>query len=87
MTPGLVKVYRQTPEIDKRAALPCGNSLFVHQIDPVITQVGGFYLWYYGLSYTLGFLAVFAWLSMIRHPCTMQWAERLQGSASILWLR
>ena len=41
--------------------------MFVHQIDPVIGQVSGFYLWYYGLSYTLGFLAVFVWLSLIRH--------------------
>lgn len=35
--------------------------MFTHNIDPVITQVGGVYLWYYGLSYTLGFLAVLLW--------------------------
>ncbi len=35
---------------------------FVHQIDPVITQIGNVYLWWYGLSYTLGFLGVYFWL-------------------------
>ena len=29
---------------------------FVHRIDPVIGEVAGFYLWWYGLSFTLGFL-------------------------------
>ncbi len=40
--------------------------MFVHQIDPVITQVAGVYLWYYGLSYSLGFVAVYVWLSLTR---------------------
>jgi phosphatidylglycerol:prolipoprotein diacylglycerol transferase len=35
---------------------------FVHAIDPVIGEVGGVYLWYYGLSYSLGFLGIFWWL-------------------------
>lgn len=29
---------------------------FVHDIDPVIGKLGGFYLWWYGLGYTLGLL-------------------------------
>ena len=29
---------------------------YVHNIDPIIGQVGGLYLWWYGLGYTLGFL-------------------------------
>lgn len=37
---------------------------FTHQIDPVITSVGGMHLWWYGASYTLGLLAAFLW---IRH--------------------
>jgi prolipoprotein diacylglyceryltransferase len=32
---------------------------FVHDIDPVLFEVGGVYLWYYGLSYSVGFLALF----------------------------
>ena len=35
---------------------------FVHQIDPVIAQIGNVYLWWYGLSYTLGFLGIYFWL-------------------------
>lgn len=35
---------------------------FVHKIDPIIGKIGNFYLWWYGLSYTLGFLGVFLWI-------------------------
>lgn len=35
---------------------------FVHNIDPVFGKIGGFYLWWYGLSYTFGFLGLFSWL-------------------------
>ena len=35
---------------------------FVHKIDPIIGKIGDFYLWWYGLSYTLGFLGVFLWI-------------------------
>ena len=31
---------------------------FVHRIDPIIAEVGDVYLWWYGLSYTLGLLGV-----------------------------
>ena len=39
---------------------------FVHNIDPVFGTIGGFYLWWYGLSYTLGFLGLFSWLRRSR---------------------
>ena len=39
---------------------------FVHNIDPVIGQIGGMYLWWYGLSYTLGFLTLFRWTRGVR---------------------
>jgi phosphatidylglycerol---prolipoprotein diacylglyceryl transferase len=29
---------------------------YVHHIDPIITTIGGVHLWWYGLSYSLGFL-------------------------------
>ena len=35
---------------------------FVHSIDPVFAKLGPFYLWWYGLSYTLGYLGVFFWM-------------------------
>lgn len=35
---------------------------YVHRIDPVLADVGGVYLWWYGLGYTLGFLQIFLFL-------------------------
>ncbi|MHC4956667.1 MAG: prolipoprotein diacylglyceryl transferase, partial [Planctomycetota bacterium] len=35
---------------------------FTHDIDPVIFQLGPFYLWWYGFSYTAGFLGLFFWM-------------------------
>ena len=32
---------------------------YIHNIDPVIADVGGLYLWWYGLSYTLGFSQIY----------------------------
>ena len=40
---------------------------FVHRIDPVFAEVAGFYLWFYGLSYSLGFLSIFIWFRRNRH--------------------
>jgi phosphatidylglycerol:prolipoprotein diacylglycerol transferase len=44
---------------------------YVHNIDPVFGKLGGFYLWWYGLSYTLGFLGVFSWLRKNRINLSM----------------
>lgn len=35
---------------------------YQHDIDPVFAEISGVYLWWYGASYTLGFLAAFLWL-------------------------
>jgi len=48
---------------------------FVHNIDPIFANVGGFYLWYYGLSYSLGFLGLFLWLRRMREPTNMSMKE------------
>jgi phosphatidylglycerol:prolipoprotein diacylglycerol transferase len=42
----------------------CGP--FVHDIDPVIGQIGPLYLWWYGASYTLGLLGAFMWIRRSR---------------------
>lgn len=39
---------------------------FVHRIDPIFGKVAGAYLWWYGLSYTLGFLGTHLWLRRVR---------------------
>ena len=38
----------------------------MHDIDPVIGAIGGLYLWWYGLTYTLGFLVTLIWLRLNR---------------------
>lgn len=35
---------------------------FVHHIDPILGQIGGVCLWWYGLGYTLGFLEIHLFL-------------------------
>lgn len=42
----------------------CGP--YIHQIDPIIGQIGELYLWWYGASYTLGFIGVLVWLRLVR---------------------
>jgi phosphatidylglycerol:prolipoprotein diacylglycerol transferase len=49
--------------VSSRAMLPSG---FIHRIDPIFAEVGGVYLWWYGLSYTLGFLGTHLWLRRVR---------------------
>jgi len=44
---------------------------YVHNIDPIFGTIGGFHLWWYGLSYTLGFLGVFFWLRRNRSTLNM----------------
>ena len=39
---------------------------YVHNIDPIIGSVFGIYLWWYGLSYTLGFLQIHLFLRRAR---------------------
>lgn len=48
-----------------------GLAPFVHDIDPVIGQIKGMYLWWYGFSYTLGFLGLFHWLRITRESLGM----------------
>jgi phosphatidylglycerol---prolipoprotein diacylglyceryl transferase len=39
---------------------------FVHNIDPIFADLKGIYLWWYGLSYALGFLETRLWLNRVR---------------------
>lgn len=56
---------------------------FVHNIDPIFAQVGGFYLWWYGLTYTLGFLGVFFWLKANRTTLSLNIDEVYNLTISI----
>ncbi|MGF1756453.1 prolipoprotein diacylglyceryl transferase [Photobacterium sagamiensis] len=51
------------------------TGLFIHDIDPVIGQIARMYLWWYGLSYTLGFLGLFHWLRTMRSSLCMDVRE------------
>src|SRR5437867_11223196 len=48
---------------------------FVHRIDPVIGELGGVYLWWYGLSYAVGFLEMHLWLRFARQRLELTLAE------------
>jgi phosphatidylglycerol:prolipoprotein diacylglycerol transferase len=48
---------------------------FVHRIDPVIAEVGGVCLWWYGLSYATGFLSLHLWLRRARMRLGISLAE------------
>lgn len=39
---------------------------FVHRIDPVIGEIAGLYFWWYGFSYTIGFLGIHFWLRRVK---------------------
>jgi len=44
---------------------------FIHNIDPIILEIGGIYLWWYGLSYCLGFLGIYLWFLRSRDRLNM----------------
>jgi len=48
---------------------------FVHRIDPVIADVAGLHLWWYGLSYSLGFLGIHLWFSRARRRLGLSLTE------------
>jgi phosphatidylglycerol:prolipoprotein diacylglycerol transferase len=48
---------------------------FIHRIDPVIADVGGVYIWWYGLSYSLGFLELLLYLRRRRQVIGLTIAE------------
>jgi phosphatidylglycerol:prolipoprotein diacylglycerol transferase len=52
---------------------------FVHEIDPVLGELFGVYLWWYGLSYTLGFLGIHLWLRRVRSSFGLSRVEVLDA--------
>ena len=47
---------------------------YVHRLDPILGEVAGVYLWWYGLSYTLGFLNI--WWYLRRHRDALRYSAR-----------
>lgn len=56
---------------------------YVHRIDPVLGEVFGVYLWWYGLSYALGFLQLRIFLGRRRHSLGLTQAEVLALSLCV----
>jgi phosphatidylglycerol---prolipoprotein diacylglyceryl transferase len=55
---------------------------YIHNIDPVLADLGGVYLWWYGLSYALGFLHMSLWLQR-RHAALR--LTRREAQMLALW--
>jgi phosphatidylglycerol---prolipoprotein diacylglyceryl transferase len=49
--------------------------IFVHHIDPILASPGGVHLWWYGLSYSLGFLNLYLYLRRARERLGLTIAE------------
>ena len=48
---------------------------FIHNIDPIFAEIGGVYFWWYGFSYTFGFIVLFLWLRRNRTTLSMNMNE------------
>jgi phosphatidylglycerol:prolipoprotein diacylglycerol transferase len=48
---------------------------YIHRIDPIIADIGGVNLWWYGLSYSLGFLQIFLYSRRHRAELGLTMAE------------
>ena len=48
---------------------------YVHQIDPIMATIGGVHLWWYGLSYSLGFLNAHIFLRRSRERLGLSLAD------------
>jgi phosphatidylglycerol:prolipoprotein diacylglycerol transferase len=49
--------------------------VFEHRLDPILSTVAGVHLWWYGLSYTLGFWNLHWYFRRGRHPLGLTVAE------------
>jgi phosphatidylglycerol:prolipoprotein diacylglycerol transferase len=48
---------------------------YIHDIDPILADVSGVHLWWYGLSYTLGFLQMFLFAKRYRAQLGLTMAQ------------
>ena len=51
------------------------SHFFVHRIDPILGSIGGVHLWWYGLSYAIGFLNIHWYLRRARRRLGMTLSE------------
>jgi phosphatidylglycerol---prolipoprotein diacylglyceryl transferase len=48
---------------------------FVHRLDPILGSIAGVHLWWYGLSYTLGFLNIWWYLRRNRQRLALSLSQ------------
>jgi phosphatidylglycerol---prolipoprotein diacylglyceryl transferase len=48
---------------------------YIHRIDPILASIGALHLWWYGLSYALGFLEVYLFAKRQRHELSLTRSE------------
>ena len=48
---------------------------YIHTIDPIIASIGGLHIWWYGLSYALGFLQLYLFMKRNRRDLMMTRSE------------
>lgn len=60
--------------------MPAIIAQFIHDIDPVMIEVAGLRLWYYGTAYAAGFVGVFAWLWSHRRVANLSGEDVLDFS-------
>jgi phosphatidylglycerol:prolipoprotein diacylglycerol transferase len=57
---------------------------YVHEIDPVLADLGGLYLWWYGLGFALGFLQIHRFLVRVRAGLAMSRRDAMTLSLLII---
>ncbi len=57
-----------------------GSANFGYVINPVLVEVGPVRLWYYGLAYAIGLLAVNLWVRLKREPLGFDGSDRAEFS-------
>jgi phosphatidylglycerol:prolipoprotein diacylglycerol transferase len=55
--------------------MACMRGPYVHQIDPVLADISGVYLWWYGFGFTLGFLHMLLFLKRNRDSLRLNDSE------------
>jgi phosphatidylglycerol---prolipoprotein diacylglyceryl transferase len=61
-------------------ATGAGPAIIVFGVDPVLVEVGSVRLWYYGLAYAIGLLAVNLWVRLKREPLGFDGSDRAEFS-------
>ena len=54
---------------------------YIHRIDPIIADLGGLHLWWYGLSYALGFFQIYLFAKRHRSELSLTLSRCVRADA------